>query len=307
MTGQTMNRLFICLLGLFASLWVCEVGGAATPDQSEQHPHALLRVTETLYSGAEPEGEADFKALAELGVKVVLSVDGIRPDLETASQFGLRYIHIPMSYGGISDKVRGTLERVAGEITEPVYIHCHHGKHRGPAAAAMLAMVSGVLDRDGGLSVLRQAGTSERYEGLWRSVRVFEAWPKDNRPLPPLVEAVASSNPASIMARIDRVFDDLEEATASGWGTMLDPKKASITEGAVLLGDGFRETIRAMKSNQSNAEGEAQAEQIRLLGEAAALAYELESAAESNVWSTAEAHFNRLDKRCGSCHRQYRD
>ena len=52
--------------------------------------HNLLLLTERIYSGSEPHGEKAFKKLAEMGMKVIVSVDGARPQLELAKKYGLR-------------------------------------------------------------------------------------------------------------------------------------------------------------------------------------------------------------------------
>src|SRR5438094_7469150 len=46
--------------------------------------HNVLQLSDKLYSGSVPEGEQGFRALVGLGVRTVISVDGARPDAETA-------------------------------------------------------------------------------------------------------------------------------------------------------------------------------------------------------------------------------
>ena len=60
-----------------------------------------FRLSPRLYSGGEPQGEGAFKALKALGVKTIISVDGARPDVETARKFGIRYVHLPVGYHGV--------------------------------------------------------------------------------------------------------------------------------------------------------------------------------------------------------------
>jgi len=54
------------------------------------HVHNLLQLSERIYSGGEPEGNAAFAELAKLGVTVVVSVDGTRPNLAAARRHGIR-------------------------------------------------------------------------------------------------------------------------------------------------------------------------------------------------------------------------
>src|SRR5215203_3182916 len=73
-------------------------GGTPEPPRKLDAPgiENLYRLTEGLYSGGQPEGEAGFAALKRLGVRTIISVDGARPDVETARRFGMRYVHLPV-------------------------------------------------------------------------------------------------------------------------------------------------------------------------------------------------------------------
>ena len=110
----------------------------------------LHQLSPTLYSGGEPHGDVAFSKLAELGVRTVVSVDGARPDVAAAKKHGLRYIHIPIGYDGVDPEAQAALTRVVREIEGPVFLHCHHGKHRGPAAAAVMCMAAGDMDAGAG-------------------------------------------------------------------------------------------------------------------------------------------------------------
>src|SRR5215475_14398645 len=63
--------------------------------------HNVYRLTEKLLSGSSPEGDEGFASLQRLGVKTIISVDGMRPDLERAHRFGMRYVHLPIGYDGV--------------------------------------------------------------------------------------------------------------------------------------------------------------------------------------------------------------
>ncbi|MEM7316885.1 MAG: hypothetical protein AAF497_27450, partial [Planctomycetota bacterium] len=60
----------------------------------------LRRVNERLYCGGLPETAADFQHLADLGIKSIVSVDGLRPKSVLAARYGLRYVHLPFGYDG---------------------------------------------------------------------------------------------------------------------------------------------------------------------------------------------------------------
>ena len=82
-------------------------------------------------------GPKDCAELARLGVKTIVNVDGATPKLEMAQKYGLDYIHIPIGYDGITAEQSAAMVRVMREREGPFYFHCHHGKHRGPTAAAV--------------------------------------------------------------------------------------------------------------------------------------------------------------------------
>src|SRR5438046_447036 len=50
--------------------------------------HNVFRISEKLYSGSSPEGEEGFQYLQKLGVKTIISVDGAKPEVETARKYG---------------------------------------------------------------------------------------------------------------------------------------------------------------------------------------------------------------------------
>jgi protein tyrosine phosphatase (PTP) superfamily phosphohydrolase (DUF442 family) len=100
--------------------------------------HNVYRITNHLYSGSSPEGEEGFRSLQKFGIKTIISVDGARPDVAMAHTYHLRYVHLPFGYDGIPRQRILELAKAVRDLPGPVYIHCHHGKHRGPAAASAI-------------------------------------------------------------------------------------------------------------------------------------------------------------------------
>ncbi len=139
-------------------------------------PNAI-RVTASLYSGGLPEGDNAFAELQSLGVRTVISVDGAAPDIETARKHGLRYIHLPHGYDGVPEARGLELAKAINEIEGPIYIHCHHGKHRSPAATAVACIVSGRISNIDGKALLELAGTNPNYRGLWSRSRAPKRCP----------------------------------------------------------------------------------------------------------------------------------
>ncbi|MEZ5975222.1 MAG: hypothetical protein R3E96_10385 [Planctomycetota bacterium] len=114
---------------------------AATPTE---YPglHNVFWLGKHIVSGSEPHGDVALDKLAELGVKTILSVDGKAPDAAGATARGMRYVHIPIEYSGMTDEEEAEIAKTFRELPGPFYVHCFHGKHRGPTAAAISASCS---------------------------------------------------------------------------------------------------------------------------------------------------------------------
>jgi len=221
--------------------------GAALPGRADQAPATPLtapalehafRVTDRLISGGQPKGDVAFAELARLGVKIIVSVDGAKPDVAAARKHGLRYVHLPIGYDGVPAERVAQLTRAAALPAGRIFVHCHHGKHRGPAAVAMMCQASAGWSPARAEAWLRQAGTAEEYAGLYRAVREFQ---------PPSAAALTrvgelpevAKTPALVdaMVALDECFDLLKAAQKSGW-------KATPADAATLLWEQLRELAR---------------------------------------------------------------
>ena len=142
-----LAKTAVCALWLAASfLFAAELkqsSPGAMPLEDPPGVHNLYLLGTNLYSGSTPEGDAGFQALAELGVKTIISVDGAQPDAARAKNFGIRYVHLPYGYDGISTNLQLQLAKAGETLPGPFYVHCHHGKHRGPTAVAVMCMANG--------------------------------------------------------------------------------------------------------------------------------------------------------------------
>jgi len=173
-----------------------------------------LRIDDRLVVGASPS-VASYRSLHELGIRVVVSVDGKPPDLEVIRAAGLRSIHLPIDYSGIEPDRLRSLARLAATETEPVYVHCHHGRHRAPAAAAILWMLRTSGSPDAALGILEKAGTARAYSGLWSAVRTHRA-PDGSCLDAPLPERVEVAGIIASMIEIDRLREALEIEPVTG-------------------------------------------------------------------------------------------
>lgn len=270
----------------------------------------VFRIHETLYSGSGPEDDIAFDSLRTLGIKTVLSVDGARPDVERARKFGLRYVHIPIGYNGIPRDKALQIAKAVRELPGPIYIHCHHGKHRGPAGAAIarLCLDDKCVVADA-LAILRAAGTDARYSGLFKSVREFQRPTADDLAKigGKLPEAVQAGGLVEAMISIDHYWDNLKLARSAGWKTPKGHSDVDPAHEALQLGEGFQELKRLPKiagypdefRNWIEDNHSAALQLERLLGAA--------NAGQPNNLKAADAVFARISTGCVQCHAKYRD
>lgn len=253
-------------------------------------------------SGSLPEHEAGFDSLKDLGVRTVISVDAAMPDLELAKERGMRYIHIPIKYSGITTEQRTALALALKDSDGPIYVHCHHGKHRGPAAAAIGLVGMGACGPDDGRSLMEHAGTSESYTGLWNDVA--GANELDDSVLataaPLLVEMARVEGLPGAMAEMDRVFDNLNLMSAIQWQAPAHHPDLSATSESGQLTDLFRMVLSDKAIESSDPQYEAL---MKLASTQSAL---LELQIETGKNADAIQTLGELNQSCKACHADYR-
>jgi protein tyrosine phosphatase (PTP) superfamily phosphohydrolase (DUF442 family) len=271
--------------------------------------HNVFRITDKIYSGNSPEGNEGFQSLQSLGIKTVISVDGARPDVERARKFGLRYVHIPIGYNGVPRDRALQIARAVRELPGPFYIHCHHGQHRGPTAAAVARLCTD--DRchvEDALAILRSAGTDPRYTGLFKSIQSFQRpTAQELAGLAELPEAVKAAGLTPAMVTIDHVWDNLKLVRAAGWKAPPDHPDIDPPHEALQLAEGFQELARLPEVNR-------RPEDFRKwLGEAQGSVAELERllraarGKEAVDAEAAEKTYRKAGGTCALCHARYRD
>ncbi|HJT79316.1 MAG TPA: hypothetical protein VJ739_19120, partial [Gemmataceae bacterium] len=219
----------------------------APPDSARVEAAGLrnvFRLTDKLYSGSIPEGDAGFRSLQKLGVKTVIDVDGLRPDVERAHKYGMRYVHVPIGYDGMTRAQALRIAKAVRDLPGPVYVHCHHGQHRGPTAAAVAHLC---LDPHCTVAMavaeMRRAGTDPRYTGLYAAPRQI------GHPSAAELDRVPANFPeiapipdlAAAMVAIDGRMDNLKLARAAGWRTPAEHPDADPPHEALQLWEHFRE------------------------------------------------------------------
>jgi len=261
--------------------------------------HNLLQAAPGVFSGSEPEGERAFRSLRDLQVSMIISVDGAEPDVAGAAKFGLRYVHIPIGYDGIDQQSQLALVRAAREASGNIYVHCHHGRHRGPAAAAVVCLAAGSMSVQQSGSLLALAGTSPDYAGLWRDVAAWQM-PGADVVLPELRASAGTESLAAAMARIDRQLDVLKAARKAGWMGETARPAGRPAEAALLIAEAFRESGRHA--------GAAYDERFRtLLQQSEQQAQGLSAVLRQGQAELAARNLSELEKACVGCHVEYRN
>ncbi len=219
--------LVLCIIAHFFSETLC----AAEPanDASELPPgvrsmeapgiHNMFALGTNFFSGSAPEGDVAFSALEKLGVKTIITVDGTKPAVELAHKHGMRYVHLPHGYDGIPPETEARLIKAAEDLPGPIFIHCHHGKHRGPAATAIICMSELGWTAAEADHWLHFAGTATNYVGLFDAPRRFQKpTPEQLKALPSdFPEISQSSGLTDSMVGVDEQWDHLKAIRAAGY------------------------------------------------------------------------------------------
>ena len=272
--------------------------------------HNVFALGTNVYSGSSPEGNEGFAALAKLGVKTIITVDGAKPAVESARRHGIRYVHLPHGYNGINTSLQLLLAKAAESLPGPIYVHCHQGQHRGPTAAAVICMANDGWTAAQAESWLRTAGTATNYVGLYDVVRGFQRPSVEQLRSTPgtFPEAAKVSGLVDAMVEIDEHWLHLKAIRAADYGVPSQHPDIKPANEAVILWEHYREAqrlpdaahhgtdfvarLRAAESEAREAEG--------LLG-----LFALEPKRE--IRAQLDKTFDAMAKTCASCHQAYRD
>jgi protein tyrosine phosphatase (PTP) superfamily phosphohydrolase (DUF442 family) len=268
-----------------------------------------FRLSPRLYSGGDPGAAGALEALKELGVRTIVSVDGAAPDVEAARALGIRYVHLPIGYDGVPRDQAVRLARVVRDLPGPVYVHCHHGKHRGPAAAAVCAVASEGWSAGEAVAWMERAGASRDYGGLYESVgRFVPPTPEDLEKSGDLPERAEVPALVDLMVRLDGRWDRLKAARASGFRAVPDAPDGDPAHEALQVLELLREAARL---HDARFEEETFRRDLADAERRAADLHEAlkarPSPAEPGRPDPAEAAFAAVAKSCTGCHARSRD
>jgi protein tyrosine phosphatase (PTP) superfamily phosphohydrolase (DUF442 family) len=293
--------LFLAALATLVLLWQKPGSDSARILRPSQLPNAI-EVCDQVISGGLPKGEAAFQELRDRGIKTIISVDGAKPDVAMAEKYGLRYVHLPHGYDGVSESRAMELAKAITVLPGPFYIHCHHGKHRSPAAAAVACIGAGLMEPSTGPTILALAQTSPQYRGLFDSVRAahrltaheLAAVESEFHPVSEILPLAQS------MVEVERVADRLERLNDRSWNP--DPLHPDITaeHEALLLRELFTELVR-LNSSPNAAVMQPGMERSQQWAEA------LEGHLAEGRWMDATDAFSAIRTECRGCHETFRD
>ncbi|MFO0837971.1 MAG: protein-tyrosine phosphatase family protein [Phycisphaerae bacterium] len=227
-------------------------------------------------------------------------MDGMQPNVAEAEQRGMRYVHLPLGYDGIPAPRCAELSRAVRDLPKPIYVHCHHGLHRGPAATAAALVGLGRMTPDQAVAWMKSAGTSPSYAGLFRDVS--HAHRLSDAELARASSEFPSRAPVADLARamstIDAAWDNLARIRDAGWTTPPAHPDLALRAEATIISEAFREAGRI--DSPRGAEFRAR------LRQAEQAAQELANAGGSEHVALERIH-KELAAQCQSCHRDFRD
>jgi protein tyrosine phosphatase (PTP) superfamily phosphohydrolase (DUF442 family) len=288
-----------------------KAGAAGGPERLEiRGIENTFQLSPRLYSGGDPVGVGGLTALKDLGIKTLISVDGATPDVETARKLGLRYVHLPIGYDGVPREQAVRLVQALKTLPGHVYVHCHHGKHRGPAAAAVCGIATEGWSNDEAVAWLKKAGTAPEYRGLYASARDFVP-PSANelkqvgKDLPERARVAAL---VETMVQVDQRWDRMTAVQKAGFKASADHPDLDPPHEALQLAELFRELLRVPETKVRGkpfiAAAEA-AERTATRLETVLRAFGKQPGAESQT--RVEAAFLAVAKSCTACHARHRD
>jgi len=296
-----------------AHIPVLSIPPVAIPSPNEPRPldypgiHNAVSFHDGFVSGSAPEGDAGFDTLASMRVKTIISVDGAAPQVDKAEARGMRYIHLPIGYNGFDEHRKLQLVRATRDAMKdgPVYIHCHHGKHRSAGAAAAIAASLGWATPEEGVERMKVSGTAPGYKGLYAcalGAAVLGSNVIDS--VRPDFPAVA--HPAGFvqgMVEMNEIFDHLKAIEKAGWKTPADHPDLVPAAEAGRMADLFRTLGESDRTRARPSDFAA----MMQAGRGGAQSLEDLLAGGERDGAKLSAHFKIVAASCVTCHVKYRD
>ncbi|MBK8979242.1 MAG: hypothetical protein IPM29_25375 [Planctomycetes bacterium] len=282
----------------------------STPPAELAGLHNVYHLSGDIVSGGEPEGEEAMRELAAMGIATILSVDGKVPDAELAARYGMRYVHVPIRYSEITEEERLEIAKTFRELPGPFYVHCFHGQHRGPAAAALGRIVLDGCSRAQALAEMRQwCGTSPKYEGLYSTIAF------DHIPTAAETAGFAFDFPAAhefrgfrqAMVEISRSWDVIDLLSKRGWKPEDSHPDASARNEAARMVDAFVAAAASERATQELDDFRGWLADSERLSRELADALRQHEQGDQQAGELARTTAAALKQICSACHKAYRD
>jgi tyrosine-protein phosphatase SIW14 len=117
------------------------------------------KVDKTLYRGAQPK-RRDIADLAALGVKTVIDLqqDGESGEQQDVEAAGMKFYRIGLSDSSwpAPEKTEQFLKLVNDPANQPVFIHCHGGRHRAGTMTAIYRITHDKWSADQAYAEMKQ-------------------------------------------------------------------------------------------------------------------------------------------------------
>lgn len=118
-------------------------------------------INTNLYRGAQPRA-SDYADLAKMGVKTVIDLqrDGERDEQQLVESAGMKFHRIGLRDNAwpTSEQAQVFLKIVDDPRNQPVFIHCHGGRHRAGAMTAIYRITHDGWDANRAYAEMRQYG-----------------------------------------------------------------------------------------------------------------------------------------------------
>jgi protein tyrosine/serine phosphatase len=150
--NQNLSRRFAVAAMTAVTLALLTVAQAAQRDNSAKVDIQNFGcINEKFYRGAQPK-ESDYKKLAAMGIKTIIDLqqDGERNEQQLVEAAGMNFYRIGMSDKSwpAPEKADQFLKIVNDPANQPVFIHCHGGRHRTGIMTAIYRMHKDGWDAD---------------------------------------------------------------------------------------------------------------------------------------------------------------
>ncbi len=139
----------------------------------------VARIAEGVYRGAQPDGVSGYRALAEAGIRTVVSLRQYHDRREDAEAAGLEYVALPVQAGVLGseppsdEQIEAFFGLVLDPARHPLYFHCMTGKDRTGTMCALYRIEVDGWSNDEAERELLAFGYHEVYRDLVRFVRAY--------------------------------------------------------------------------------------------------------------------------------------